>query len=69
MTRVTCWLTAKNWDQLRNPMLGNRLFTALLIVKYLRALAPGSEGANLQLRLKCLSMDSSSVAAKNFQER
>ena len=24
MTRVTCRLTAKNWDQLRNPTLGNR---------------------------------------------
>ena len=23
MTQVTCRLTAKNWDQLRNPMLGN----------------------------------------------
>ena len=25
MTHVTCRLTAKNQDQLRNPMLGNRL--------------------------------------------
>ena len=25
MTRVTCRLTAKNWDQLQNPTLGNRV--------------------------------------------
>jgi len=33
MTHVTCRLTAKNWDQLRNPTLGGRLwaiFTFLL---------------------------------------
>jgi len=27
MTHVTCRLTAKNWDQLWNPTLGNRTFT------------------------------------------
>jgi len=27
MTHVTCRLTAKNWDQLWNPMLGNRVST------------------------------------------
>jgi len=26
MTHVTCWLTAKNRDQLRNPTLGNRVW-------------------------------------------
>ena len=26
MTRVTCRLTAKNWDQLRNPTLGSRVW-------------------------------------------
>ena len=26
MTHVTCRLTAKNWDQLRNPTLGNRVW-------------------------------------------
>jgi len=33
MTHVTCRLTAKNWDQLQNPTLGNRVwatFTFLL---------------------------------------
>jgi len=25
MTRVTCWLPAKNRNQLRNPTLGNRV--------------------------------------------
>ena len=28
MTHVTCRLTAKNRDQLRNPTLGNRVWTA-----------------------------------------
>ena len=34
MTHITCRLTAKNWDQLRNPTLGNRVwvtFTFALI--------------------------------------
>jgi len=30
MTHVTCRLTAKNWDQLRNPTLGNRVWAAFL---------------------------------------
>jgi len=35
MTHVTCQLTAKNRDQLRNPTLGNRVwvsFTTLVII-------------------------------------
>jgi len=32
MTHVTCKLTAKNRDQLRNPTLGNRLRAAFLII-------------------------------------
>ena len=27
MTHVTCGLTAKNWDQLWNPVLSNRVWT------------------------------------------
>ena len=37
MTHVTCMLTAKNRDQLRNPMLGNRVsttFTFFYLVPY-----------------------------------
>jgi len=37
MTYITCWLTAKNRDQLRNPTLGNRVwttFTFFLTVDY-----------------------------------
>ena len=30
MTHVTCMLTAKNRDQLRNPTLGNRVRAAFL---------------------------------------
>jgi len=29
MTHVTCWLTAENRDQLRNPTLGNRVWASL----------------------------------------
>jgi len=29
MTHVTCMLTAKNRDQLRNPTLGNRVWATL----------------------------------------
>ena len=37
MTHVTCRLTAKNWDQLRNPILGNRVwatFTFFTVMIY-----------------------------------
>jgi len=43
MTHVTCKLTAKNWDQLWNPMLGNRVqmgylyFFSLAVSKGMRA--------------------------------
>ena len=30
MTHVICRLTAKNWDQLRNPTLGNRVWAVFL---------------------------------------
>ena len=30
MTHITCRLTAKNRDQLRNPTLGNRVWAAFL---------------------------------------
>ena len=32
MTHVTCRLTAKNWDQLQNPTLGNRVWATFFIV-------------------------------------
>ena len=36
MTHVTCRLTAKNWDQLRNPKLGNRVWaTFYTLLTYL----------------------------------
>jgi len=38
MTHVTCRLTARNWDQLRNPTLGNRVSTTFnfytIIISY-----------------------------------
>jgi len=33
MTYVTCRLTAKNWDQLRNPTLGNRVWATFITSK------------------------------------
>jgi len=33
MTHVTCRLTAKNRDQLRNPTLGNRVFATFTIFR------------------------------------
>ena len=32
MTHITCRLTAKNRDQLRNPRLGNRVWAAFLLL-------------------------------------
>ena len=34
MTHVTCRLTAKNRDQLRNPTLGNRVWATFLRLTY-----------------------------------
>jgi len=36
MTHVTCRLTAKNGDQLRNPTLGNRVWAAFYIQLHIR---------------------------------
>jgi len=33
MTHVTCRLTAKNRDQLRNPTLGNLVWATFLLIK------------------------------------
>ena len=33
MTHVICRLTAKNWDQLRNPTLGNRVWATFLHIQ------------------------------------
>jgi len=33
MTHVTCRLTAKNRDQLRNPTLGNRVWATFLLLR------------------------------------
>ena len=33
MIHVTCRLSAKNQDQLRNPTLGNRVWAAFLVPK------------------------------------
>ena len=34
MIHVTCRLTAKNWDQLRNPTLGNRVWAAFTFLTW-----------------------------------
>ena len=41
MTHITCRLTANNQDQLRNPMLGNRLWSTVtfLMLRGCRSLA------------------------------
>jgi len=36
MTHVTCRLTAKNRDQLRNPTLGNRVWAAFTLFYRMR---------------------------------
>jgi len=33
MTHVTCRLTAKNWDHLRNPTLGSRVWATFTVSK------------------------------------
>jgi len=34
MTHVTCGLTAKNRDQLRNPTFGNRVLATFTLIPY-----------------------------------
>ena len=34
MTHVTCRLAAKNWDQLRNPMLSSRVWATFTFYHY-----------------------------------
>ena len=36
MTHVTCTLTAKNWDQLQNPTLGNQVWATFLYLLYVK---------------------------------
>ena len=38
MTHITCRLTAKNWDHLRNPMLGNRVWATYLYLLLLNTI-------------------------------
>jgi len=49
MTHVTCRLTAKNRDQLRNPTLGNRVWAAFSLLHVLYAVQ--SIGPDRQLAL------------------
>jgi len=35
MTHVTYRLTAKNWEELQNPTLGNRVWATFCVLKYL----------------------------------
>jgi len=51
MTHVTCWLTAKNRDQLRNPTLGNRVLATFTLYCALR-------GQHSRIREPCLCVDS-----------
>ena len=41
MPHVTCRLTVKNWDQLRNPMLGNRVWATFTFFTPLHAAVQG----------------------------
>ena len=43
MTHVTCRLTAKNRDQLRNPTLGNRVWASFTFFNVLTFLLPKEE--------------------------
>jgi len=49
MTRITCRLTAKDRDQLRNPTLGNQVWTTFTFLQG----GPGKSGTyNLRKRLQ-----------------
>ena len=45
MTHVTCRLTAKNGDQLRNPTLGNRVWAAFTFYSSNKAVIPDVNSA------------------------
>jgi len=46
MTHVTCRLTAKNRDQLRNPTLGNRVWATVTFFKKNNSSAINGEAAD-----------------------
>ena len=49
MTHVTCWLTAKDRDQLRNPTLGNRVWATFLGYNALLCVLMQFEGQSAEL--------------------
>ena len=54
MTHVTCRLTAKNRDQLRNPMLGNRVWATFTI--FFRDLAQKSASLETGVFVQCYTL-------------
>ena len=50
MTHVTCRLTAKNLDQLRNPTLGNRVWATFTLPSCIRIVL----GRVMMLRVRAL---------------
>jgi len=48
MTHVTCRVTAKNRDQLRNPTLGNRVWASFLLLRRKRKWEWKGEGKGLR---------------------
>ena len=50
MTHVTCSLTAKNGDQLRNPTLGNRLWATFTFLYGVRRAGVRGRALSIPLR-------------------
>jgi len=54
MTHITCRLTAKNRDQLRNPTLGNRVWTTFLCPIWAIRLVAGYWKSRSKVNGKCV---------------
>jgi len=49
MTHVTCRLTAKDRDRLRNPTLGNRVWATVTVMHCVLAMRPNKQRRELAL--------------------
>jgi len=68
MTHVTCRLTAKNRDQLRNPTLGNRVWATFLGHRRPKANSVTAQEGWLGLRINDHQMNNDCVMITTTQQ-
>jgi len=70
MTHVTCMLTAKNRDQLRNPTLGNRVWATFTFLLCMGHSSQGIETQDHRSKLRVsVSKDGNAVDLTSIHDR